>query len=67
MNKYKTQACPLVREKIETSGLKMWQVADLLGIRPDALSVKLRHELPLSEQYEIIAKIEAFEAKHDSN
>lgn len=55
----------LVRDKVEKTGLKMWQVADLLGIRPDALSVKLRHELPLSEQYEIIARIEAHEAKYD--
>ena len=63
MNKNYTNR--IVREKVETSGLKMWQVADLLGVRADTLSVKLRHELPLSEQYRIIAVIEAHEASHD--
>lgn len=35
-----------IRNAIEQSGLRMWQVADRLHRSPSWLSVKLRHRLP---------------------
>ena len=34
------------REAAKRNGVRMWQVAEALGITPAALSVALRHELP---------------------
>ena len=39
------------------SGMKQWQVANLIGIRDDAFSRKLRYEMPEEEQDEIIELI----------
>lgn len=41
----------------EEYGLYHWQIADLLGIREDTFSRKLRYELPEDEQDSIIATI----------
>lgn len=46
-----------IRTALADYGLKHWELADLLGIHPVTLSVKLRHELPEKEQEEIIEKI----------
>ena len=43
-----------IKVAIMESGLKQWQVADLVGIRDDAFSRKLRHELPIEEQDRIV-------------
>ena len=58
--KYGIEANMLIRRKVTETGLRMWQVADLLGIRPDTFSTQLRHELPSEEQERIIAVIEAY-------
>ncbi|MBR3244189.1 MAG: hypothetical protein IKF90_16085 [Parasporobacterium sp.] len=46
-----------IKVEIMKSGLKQWQVADLVGIRDDAFSRKLRHELPREEQDRIVELI----------
>lgn len=46
-----------VRLEMARAGLKQWQVADLMGITEQALSKKLRRELPQAEQEEIIKLI----------
>ena len=48
-----------IRSALAAAGMKYWELADLLGIHPVTLSIKLRHELPEEEQAEIIEKIRA--------
>ena len=47
-----------VRIKIIESGLKQYEVAELMGMNETAFSMKLRNELPEAEQKAIIKKIE---------
>lgn len=47
-----------IRTAAENAGLKTWEVADLIGVHPSTLSVKLRHEMPEAEQQRIISLIE---------
>lgn len=47
-----------IRVKVISSGLKMWQVADALGIHDGSLSRKLRKELSLEEKDKIFAAID---------
>lgn len=49
-----------VKVAILNSGLKQWQVAELIGIRDDAFSRKLRYELPEEEQNKIIEAIRQY-------
>lgn len=42
-----------IRKKAGGAGVRLWQIADKLGIRPDYLSVKLRQELPTDEKEKI--------------
>ena len=49
-----------VKVAILNSGLKQWQVAELIGIRDDAFSRKLRYELPEAEQNRIIEAIRQY-------
>ena len=49
-----------IREKAKASGLKLWQIADKLGITDGNFSRKLRKELSESEKarvFEIIAEL----------
>lgn len=48
----------LIRNAMTEHGLKQWQVAAILGIREEALSRKLRREIPLTEQVRIVQEIE---------
>lgn len=45
--------------------LKQWQAADLLGMRADSLSRKMRYEIPVEEQKQIVARIK--EAQEGGN
>lgn len=47
----------VIREALKKSGMKHWELADLMGISPYTLSVRLRHELPDEEQKRIVALI----------
>lgn len=46
-----------VREALKKSGMKKWELADLMGIHCGTLSVRLRHELPVEEQDRIVKLI----------
>lgn len=48
-----------VRLEMAKSGLKQWQVAELIGITEQAFSKKLRKELPQAEQQRIIEMIQS--------
>lgn len=43
-----------VRDAAKMYGVKLWELAEALGINDGNLSRKLRHELPEKEQEEII-------------
>ena len=47
-----------IREALEKSGLKQWELAKLLKMSEFTLSRKLREELPEEEQNEIVRIIE---------
>lgn len=47
-----------IRDAVKKTGVRMWQVAEALGMQDSAFSRKLRHELPEAEQQEIISIIE---------
>ena len=46
-----------IREAVKRYGIRMWQVAEALGMQDSAFSRKLRHELPEGEQAQIIGLI----------
>lgn len=43
-----------IREELKTHGLRMWQLADLMKIHINTLTIRMRHELPEEEQNRII-------------
>ena len=47
-----------IRRAAAGAGLKLWQVADALGIADGSLSRKLRHELPAEEKEKIFSIIQ---------
>lgn len=47
-----------IKEKAKTSGVRLWQVADKLGITDGMLSRKLRKELPEAERNNILQIID---------
>lgn len=46
-----------IRHTAKQNGIKLWQVADRLGIAETTLCRRLRHELPEKEQEQIISII----------
>lgn len=48
-----------IKDALARSGLMKWELADLMNISPNYLSVKLRHELPEDEQQGILKMINA--------
>lgn len=47
-----------IRIFTKNSKVRLWQVAEVLGIQDSALSRKMRHELPPDEKQKILAIIE---------
>lgn len=47
----------VIREKAKGAGVRLWEVAERLGIGDATLSRKLRHELPQEDQDRILAII----------
>ena len=43
-----------IREKARSSGVRLWQIADALGMQESFFSKKLRKELPEDEQKRIL-------------
>lgn len=54
-----------IREKAHTSGVKMWEIAEALGIADTTLCRKLRKELPEDEQEKILNIIEQLSQEVD--
>ena len=48
----------VIREKAKRAGVRLWEVAERLGIGDATLSRKLRHELPQKDQDRILALID---------
>jgi len=56
-----------VRSEMMKANLKLWEVADAMGIADYTLSRKLRYELPEEEQEKIIRIIHTIkENRHES-
>lgn len=47
-----------IREKAKNNGVRLWQIADALGIQESLFSKKLRHDLPQDETDKIFSIIE---------
>ncbi|WP_302685424.1 hypothetical protein [uncultured Ruminococcus sp.] len=47
-----------IRAKAKGAGVKLWEIADKLGITDSHFSRKLRHELPQAEKDRIFSIIE---------
>ena len=54
-----------IKETLNKYGLKQWQLADLMGIREEVLSRKMRYELPKEEQKRIIELIKKEGVKNE--
>lgn len=46
-----------IRGAARSKGVRMWQIAEILGINEAVFSRKLRHELPEKETQKILAVI----------
>ena len=47
-----------IRTAAAQRGVKLWQIADALGMNDGNFSRKLRHELPQEEKQQILALID---------
>ena len=52
-----------IREAMLRTGLKQWQVAEIIGVTEETMSRKMRYELSDKEQDNIIILIEAYTQK----
>ena len=48
----------VIREKAKNAGVRLWEVAEHLGIGDATLSRKLRHELPREDRDRILEIID---------
>jgi predicted XRE-type DNA-binding protein len=47
-----------IRQVAKTAGVKLWQVAEVVGVNDGNFSRKLRHELPEDEKQKILEIID---------
>ena len=47
-----------IRDAVKRSGVRMWKIAEKLGMQDSAFSRKLRRELPAEEKEKIFGIIE---------
>ncbi len=52
-----------IRQKALTFGIRLWQIAEALGVSDFALSRMLRHELPDEEKQKILEIIDRLAEK----
>lgn len=52
-----------IRNKAKEKGVKLWEIADKLGVYDGNLSRKLRRELPPEEKAQIFAIIDEISAE----
>ena len=50
-----------IRSEIKSAGLKLWEIADALGMTDSYFSRKLRHELPEADKEKIRDTIKRLE------
>ena len=62
MKKSKATANSEIRTAAGLAGVKMWQIADQLGIHDTNFSKMLRHELPAEEKARILTIIAVLSA-----
>ena len=55
-----------IRNKAKEKGVKLWEIADKLGVNDGNLSRKLRRELPHEEKAQIFAIIDEISAEKKS-
>lgn len=63
----KLETNQVIRNALQKTGMKKWELADLMNIHCSTLSVKLRHELPEDEQIRIVKLIEDHNTKGAEN
>ncbi len=51
-----------IRIKAKENGVRLWQIAEKLGVCDMTLTRKLRHELPEDEKIKILAIIDSISA-----
>lgn len=51
-----------IREKAKKNGVKLWMVAEALGMADSAFSRKLRHELAANEREQVLSVIDQLAA-----
>ncbi len=56
-----------IREVAEQSNVKLWQIADYLGITDGNFSRKLRKELPEAEKQKILTAINELAKENNNN
>lgn len=54
-----------IRKAANSSGVKLWEIAEVLGITDSNFSRKLRRELPEEEQAQIIGIIQEIAAERE--
>lgn len=57
MREKKSEPNQKIREAMKKSGLRYWQLADLIEISTGTLSVWMRHEMPEEKQERILQLI----------
>lgn len=57
----------IIKETAKGNGVKLWQIADKLGIYDGNFSRKLRHELAAEEQIRIIGIIHEIAKEKNAN
>lgn len=52
-----------IRNRAKERGVKLWEIAEYIGINPTTLTVWLRHELPEGKKKVMFAAIDAIAAR----
>lgn len=56
-----------IREQARNNGVRLWQIADALGIQESLFSKKLRKELPTQERAKILGIIDQLAKEEKAN
>ena len=54
-----------IQARAKEAGVRLWEIAERLGMRDDAFSRKLRRELPDDERENILAIIDQIEDERE--
>lgn len=56
-----------IKEAVKAANMRMWQLAEMLGVSQNTLCRRLRHELPDDEKKEILALIQNYGKGGENN